>query len=640
MLRDRIEDADDSDDESLKLTLSRSLTGSGGLLATFKKLAEDIIAKLAPQDRLRRLSKHFIWPFEKKDITEMFDALERLKTHIGLLLQNDVLMLAKVANLKLDDIGDKIDHSDDRLRDKETQEIINWVSLLSFHAAHNAIFDSVQPGTGTWFLNHETYCKWLNGDIDMLWCPGIPGAGKTRRVSIALDTFRRDNIVSIYCEYNRHEEQTTTALLSNILQQLLQESTGDTMLAEVGSLYELHKRYGTRPTITQISDLLCMFIAKLQSVHIFVDALDECSESEATALQFISASDDLRTFADAQIQRYHRLAKHVSSDSALKDLVINTVITKSQGMFLLAKLHLESLSKQISCRGVKTALQALPSTLDAMYDEAIHRISSQDVESSVLAKSVLFWIASVRRPLTIQELQHLYAIGEIAEDEDLEQDDLPDGDILTAVCGGLITVDGDAQTVHLIHYSAREYFDRVCQPEILTAKEVTTLACLKYLMLPAFASGICLKDAEMEERLQKYALLGYAAKHWGAEAMNLQSLSNDILSAMQLFVNNPIAISVTSQAWGISLARHQYWRQEFPRDVPALVLTAAFFLPSLLEDMIKASHPIEGRGSDGETALIRAARFGHTANVRTLLALGADANTKDYMGETALDKAA
>lgn len=91
MLQDRIEDAEDSDDESLKLTLSRSLAGPDSLLESFKKLTEDIIAKLAPQDRLRRLSKHFIWPFEKKDVAEMLDALERLKTYIGLLLQNDVL---------------------------------------------------------------------------------------------------------------------------------------------------------------------------------------------------------------------------------------------------------------------------------------------------------------------------------------------------------------------------------------------------------------------------------------------------------------------------------------------------------------------------------------------------------------------
>lgn len=177
----------------------------------------------------------------------------------------------------------------------------------------------------------------------------------------------RRRCISIYCEYSRREEQTTVALLSNILQQLLQESTDDVIMADARSLYELHKRYDTRPTITQISDLLCKFVAKLQSVHVFVDALDECTESEAAALQFVSAvralgsqvkilctsrfsttfaeyfngcskmvisaqSDDLRTFADAQIETYPRLAKHVATDTTLKDLIVNTIITESQGM--------------------------------------------------------------------------------------------------------------------------------------------------------------------------------------------------------------------------------------------------------------------------------------------------------------------
>lgn len=275
-----------------------------------------------------------------------------------------------------------------------------------------------------------------------------------------------------------------------------------------------------------------------------------------------------------------------------------------------------------------------------MYDEATHRISTQDTDSSELALSVLFWIASARRPLTVQELQHLYAIEQVADGEDLDQDDLPDGDILTAVCGGLITVESDAQLVHLIHYSAQEYFERARRPEILTAKESITLACFKYLRLPAFASGICSTDVDMEERLRQYALLDYASKHWGAEAADLEPLSKDILESMKLFVNNAIAVSVAGQAWGLSSARHQYWSQEFARNVPALVLAAAFSVPGLIEDMIDTGHSIDDKGSDGETALVRASRFGHTANVKVLVALGADVHAKDYTGETALDKAA
>lgn len=93
MLKDRIEDSQDVLDAEapLKPVSIKSLGSPDGPLLLFKRILEDIVKKLAPQDRLRRLSKPFTWPFDKKDIAELLDALERLKTHFGLVLQNDIL---------------------------------------------------------------------------------------------------------------------------------------------------------------------------------------------------------------------------------------------------------------------------------------------------------------------------------------------------------------------------------------------------------------------------------------------------------------------------------------------------------------------------------------------------------------------
>jgi hypothetical protein len=98
MLKDRIEDSEDaatSDAESDALTLKpssiASLAGDDSPLALFQQILEDIISKLAPQDRLRRLTQPFKWPFDKKDIAELVSALERLKTHFTLIMQNDLV---------------------------------------------------------------------------------------------------------------------------------------------------------------------------------------------------------------------------------------------------------------------------------------------------------------------------------------------------------------------------------------------------------------------------------------------------------------------------------------------------------------------------------------------------------------------
>ncbi len=94
MLKDRIDDSEDAaegDAEALKPSSIASLSGEDGPLALFKRVLEEIIAKLAPQDSFRRLSQPFTWPFDKKDIAELISTLERLKGHFNLVIQNDLV---------------------------------------------------------------------------------------------------------------------------------------------------------------------------------------------------------------------------------------------------------------------------------------------------------------------------------------------------------------------------------------------------------------------------------------------------------------------------------------------------------------------------------------------------------------------
>lgn len=96
MLKDRIEDSEDTDDkaEAMKSTSLSSLAGPDGPLTLFKRVLEDIIAKLAPQDGLRRRSQPLSWPFAKKDVTEMLACLERLKSTFTLVMQNDIAFVS------------------------------------------------------------------------------------------------------------------------------------------------------------------------------------------------------------------------------------------------------------------------------------------------------------------------------------------------------------------------------------------------------------------------------------------------------------------------------------------------------------------------------------------------------------------
>ncbi|KAK1853118.1 hypothetical protein CCHR01_04256 [Colletotrichum chrysophilum] len=92
MLHDRVEDQGESENEDgLKPAAMAALAGPDGPLARMKATMEDIVSKLAPQAGFRKLAQPFKWPFDKKDILELFGTIERLKSHFMLVLQNDLL---------------------------------------------------------------------------------------------------------------------------------------------------------------------------------------------------------------------------------------------------------------------------------------------------------------------------------------------------------------------------------------------------------------------------------------------------------------------------------------------------------------------------------------------------------------------
>ncbi|KAK3305076.1 uncharacterized protein B0T15DRAFT_396946, partial [Chaetomium strumarium] len=169
------------------------------------------------------------------------------------------------------------------------------LSPQTYRPRQLGILENVQSGTGTWFLGHPSFKRWLYGDVEVLWCPGISGAGKTCLMSLVIDHLERQNAAPgnvwayIYCDYSRRQEQAPAALLSSMLQQVVQRRTTKALPAEVLSLHQGHKKHGTRPTLAQVTATLRALTAPLATFHVVVDALDECTESEEDALRFISA---------------------------------------------------------------------------------------------------------------------------------------------------------------------------------------------------------------------------------------------------------------------------------------------------------------------------------------------------------------
>ncbi|KAK8242735.1 hypothetical protein IWZ00DRAFT_547403 [Phyllosticta capitalensis] len=684
MLHDRVEEQDESDnDESLRPAAVASLAGPDGPLDRMRATMEDIVAKLAPQAGFRKLAQPLQWPFDKKDILELLATIERLKSHFTLVLQNDLVALSKLTNEKVGQISQQLDDMDLRKRDEEAEQILAWMSPTSFQARQADVLQSVEPGTGKWFLETKNYRDWLAGHVNLLWCPGIPGAGKTRLASLAVNSVESTGsaFAYIYCDYNQIGSQTPSALLSSLLEQFLRRTTRSGLPEEVNSLYREHARAGTRPTVDQLTDMFRRLASSHKNIFIVVDALDEFASSDEAALEFVDTirrlgsnirllitsrhstnfdsfsedatriniaaqGQDIQLYLETNIPKQSRLARHIRADPKLQEEIVQNISQNAQGMFLLAALNLDSLSRKMTRQDVRSSLSSLPKTLDATYEQALVRIRTQAQEDVELAETVIFWILCARQPLSVPELQHMYAVHCLAQDDDnkpiyLHEDDLPPGDIITGVCGGLIVVElhrpepdkswpklkvDMTPTVRLVHYTTQEYLLRTHHERVHQSRLELTRVSLEYLQLSNFSDLPRWSHLTFLRRFRKYPFLWYAEIHWGSEidTVGAETLWEDVDS----FLSNEAAFSVAS--WS-----HGGYRFELPK----LVFVASFELPELLEKLVLQGHDIEGRGSRGETPLIISAGLGHAKNIKTLLRLGANIDATDDEGFTPIVKA-
>jgi hypothetical protein len=115
-----------------------------------------------------------------------------------------------------------------KLDRKEDLEILNWLTPIDYGPQHSDFLKRRQLGTGQWLLATAEYQTWQNTDKQTLFCPGIPGAGKTILTSIVVDDlmtrFQNDltiGIAYIYCNFRRKDEQKINDLLASLLKQLL-----------------------------------------------------------------------------------------------------------------------------------------------------------------------------------------------------------------------------------------------------------------------------------------------------------------------------------------------------------------------------------------------------------------------------------
>lgn len=202
---------------------------------------------------------------------------------------------------------------------QEHQAIADWLTPMNYGPQHSDFVRRRQKGTGKWLLNSNEFQMWLSQSNETLFCPGIPGAGKTIITSMIIEylltKFQNSTgigIAYLYCNFRQQHVQKPEDLLASLLKQLILEQVS--LSESMKKLYNCHKNKQTRPLIDEILVELHSVIIGYSRTFIIIDALDECQVSNGDRRRFLSEVFSLQAKTGASLFATSRFIPEVQKE--------------------------------------------------------------------------------------------------------------------------------------------------------------------------------------------------------------------------------------------------------------------------------------------------------------------------------------
>ncbi|KAJ5163243.1 uncharacterized protein N7500_005073 [Penicillium coprophilum] len=556
-------------------------------------------------------------------------------------------------------------------------------------------------GTCEWIFDNDTYTQWLFGCSRTLYCIGPAGAGKTFLASTIIDSLRNTftspdvAIVFIFGHDETDEDATSVGFLDKILAQLVYRKR--TPCHTSVSLYKSKSFAEGKVSAKAYQDAIRAEVNRFSRVIFVIDGIDMHVESERILnrlqklpdhaqllvttreakyaskdehISVMAAHTDLETYAGTRIEQDERLSALVKQyPPELKFAVIRQVALKSHGLFLLARLHMDLLSRCNDGTMLQRSLSHLPESLNDAYGESMTRIVSQNP----FASRCLYWTLYAQRPLTVSELE--FAAGFELQGNSASKEPSSSEHTMLDETAGLLTIDAMSGTVHLVHRTAKEYLSgpaaRVFFP---TAKVNIADVCLS-IITPDEVIDDCYVNQGGTPHSPRGGLLNYATTYWGHHASEVGEDEQATQVLIRAFINKlcwrrpPFT---KSWAVGSRVPKQLGFGKYFP-DWTSLHVLAYFGIiekakrlidqgadlddcdnelgvtplhcavyrgnEEMVELLLNSKANINAACKDGQTVLHMAAEQGHRKLIRLLLHRRVKSKKANQQGETALQLA-
>jgi fungal STAND N-terminal Goodbye domain/AAA domain len=200
----------------------------------------------------------------------------------------------------------------------ERKHLLDWLSPTDFQTRQEDALARKEDDTGQWFLDSPDFNRWVGGPKQILFCPGMPGAGKTMMVAIAIDQLitqvrnESNAVVFVYCNYKTTVDKGATAILRALLRQLVQ--LRPLIPEHVFQLYNDKSNRGSKLSSREVLRTLQLVLKGYSKIHVIVDALDECKDERGVRPQLLKKLHILQGEADLRLMITSRFTSEVEKE--------------------------------------------------------------------------------------------------------------------------------------------------------------------------------------------------------------------------------------------------------------------------------------------------------------------------------------